>query len=372
MKFIHLPIVFIISVQSLASINDTIPYNFQSNNYQSAFGEITSMLQGKKEYSFKRAVFVTENAYFDNSLDYKNFNADISLLKFLCEGLIKSRDLIYSEEDKESVEKFGAIFSIMSDTIPIMLDTSQMVYHLPFRYDFEDAFGYQDWSKMFITKLLATHKGNCHSLPYLYKILAEEMHVNAYLALAPNHIYIKEWCKKGGWYNTELTSSAFPIDAWLMVSGYVSLTAIQNGIYLDTLSNKQSLALCLVYLAKGYDKKIKEKNFYFILQCCDTALKYYPNSVNALLLKAETRKKQLEKIMKEQGKTNFQDVLRLPQAKQIYDEMNILYTQVYQLGYREMPEKMYFDWLFSLQNEKEKYTNTKIVPNFINHKNKQK
>jgi len=33
------------------------------------------------------------------------------------------------------------------------------------------------------------------------------------LSLAPNHIYIKNYSEKIGWYNTELTSATFPTDA---------------------------------------------------------------------------------------------------------------------------------------------------------------
>jgi hypothetical protein len=364
-------IILVLSIQmSFASIRDTLPNALADLSYAAAYNEIGQMMEGKKPYSFKRAVFITENAYFGNSLDDKKFDKDIALLKLLCEGLISSRDLAYDEDDKKTMEKYAAIFTVLSDTVPVQLETTKMMYHLPFRYDFEDAFGYQDWTRMFVSKLLATHKGNCHSLPFLYKILAEEMHENAYLALAPNHIYIKHWSKKHGWYNTELTSRAFPVDAWLMVSGYVSLTAIQNGVYLDTLSNNQSLALCLVDLAKGFDRKYPKADGSFTLKCCNKALLYYPHCANALLLKAETKKKQLEIIMKAQGKTNFQDILGLPQAGQVYAEMNKLYAQIYQTGYHEMPEKMYFDWLLSLQAEKEKYNNTKIFPNFNKPKKK--
>ena len=83
----------------------------------------------------------------------------------------------------------------------------------PYSYDFTDFDGKEDWRQMFVIKLLQTHSGNCHSLPFLYKILIEENGEKANLALATNHIYIKHQIKKSGWYNTELTSGIFPIDA---------------------------------------------------------------------------------------------------------------------------------------------------------------
>jgi hypothetical protein len=40
--------------------------------------------------------------------------------------------------------------------------------------------------------------------------------------------------------------------------------------------------------------------------------------------------------------------------------MEELYGQLYDLGYREMPENMYKDWLQSVMKEKEKYFNKKV------------
>src|SRR6202012_1332497 len=100
-------------------------------------------------------------------------------------------------------------------------------------------------------------------------------------------MYIKNRCKSIGWYNTELTSGCFPIDAWIMASGYLPTKAIKSGIYMDTLSNAAAISICVIDLAKGYEHKTH--NYYdgFMLKCCDLALKYHPEDVQALLLKAE-------------------------------------------------------------------------------------
>ncbi len=75
------------------------------------------------------------------------------------------------------------------------------------------------------------------------------MGATCWLSLAPNHMYIKNRCSKIGWYNTELTSGEFPIDAWITTSGYIPLKAIQTGLYMDTLSNQQAIALCVLGLS---------------------------------------------------------------------------------------------------------------------------
>lgn len=328
-------------------------------NYTNAFNEIKSMLQDEKPISFKNAVFLTENAYHKGTLSYEAYINEIDFLKKMSLLIIGSRQLLYDEADKKEIEKLASIFTLITDSIPVLMDTDT-VYHLPYTYDFKDIWGQQDWSKMFVSKLLDTHAGNCHSLPYLYKILSDELGVKSYLSLAPNHIYIKSYSKKSGWYNTELTSANFPIDAWLMASGYIHLAAIQNGIYLDTLSDKQNLALCLVDLAQGYKKKYGINNIDFILECTYTALKYYPNYVNALLTRSETQKEYISNQVKinqvEYPKDLFYDV----KIKNMFEEMEQTYIELYKLGYRQMPERMYIDWLVSLQKEKEKYVNNKI------------
>jgi hypothetical protein len=290
--------------------------------------------------NFKKAVFLVENADFDNSLSYQSFSQEITNLANLCRMFHQANPLIhYAHNDRATVETWGAIFTVMTDSVAVALPNGKKAYHVPFAYDFEDYFGEKDWTKMFVTKLLATGKGNCHSLPYLYKILCKELGVTANLALAPNHMYVKHRSEKTGWYNTELTSATFPIDAWLMATGYIHLSAIQNGIYLKALTEEESIALCLLDLAEGYRRRTNGSDPSFVLKCCDTALLYFPLCVNALLLKAEVLKAMFEK-------TSNQNLL---------DEAQALYLQAHDLGYRQMPKTMYLDWLLELQNTKEKY-----------------
>ncbi len=318
--------------------------------YDSTFYVLEEMLEGKQPTDFKKAVFLVENAYLDNKISYQEFCEAINNYKILCDRLIQTRELEYNESDKKQVSIYASVFTVMKDTIPIQKPDGNIIFNLPFKYDFEDAFGSKDWTKMFVTKLLATNKGNCHSLPYLYKILVEELGEKAFLAYAPNHIYIKQHCKSFGWYNTELTSGMFPIDSWLMASGYIHLTAIQKGIFMDTLSAKQSIGACMIDLAQGYEKKFGINDGTFILNACNSVVKQHPNNINAMLLQAETRMK-LWKTDSNQSK----------EQKQIeFTEIQKLYAQIHELGYRMMPKEMYLDWLVSLKEEKQKYQNRKI------------
>jgi len=318
-------------------------------NYELCLDSLEILLQ--RNGSFKKAVFLSENCFLENQMQYEHFDNHISQLVGIIELLQQANPLRgYHFNDSINFEKNLSVFKFLKDTVRIS-DQLQNTYKLlPYGYSFNDFFGRENWSNMFVTKLLSTHEGNCHSLPYLYKILVDELGATCWISLAPNHIYVKNRCKKIGWYNTELTSGTFPIDAWIATSGYVPLQAIQNGIYMDTLSNRQAIALCVLDLAKGYEFQARNYDDGFILQCCDLVLQYHAVNVQAMLLKAETLKRIYEKQAKEK------DVV----AGDTYQQMEQLYVGLFDLGYREMPEQMYQQWLQSVIKQQEKYSNQQL------------
>lgn len=334
----------------------------QQQLYGDAYHSLSQMIEDESRYNFKEAVFSVENAYLNGTLDTVSINKEIRTLTHLCNSVIQSRQLDYGEKDKEKVSKYAALFSVMSQVIPVVINDTLYSYK-PFSYDFEDVFGHEDITNLFVSKLLKTHKGNCNSLPYLYKILAEELGVSAHLALAPNHIYIKHNIQSVGWYNTELTTGIFPHDGWLMASGYIHLDAVTNGVFMKALNNKESIALTLVDLGQAYQRSFPDNDGSFILKCTQKAIEIYPYFANAWILQAETHKKQFERIMVQKLTTDINAVMELPEAKALMDKMNEEYTHIHKMGYRAMPENMYLDWLMSLTTEREKYEN-KSIHNF--------
>jgi len=329
-----------------------------TKHFVDAQKKLFSCLENGESLSFKEAVFLVENTAMDNFGSIESFEKEVQhfVNLIILWNERNKRSLRYSGKDYDEVLLRSSIFHTLMDTTRILFKNDTLIQH-PIRYDFDDIFGTNEWSNMFVTKLLQTGKGNCHSMPYLYKIICDELNISCHLALAPNHIYIKHRAEKGGWYNTELTSASFPMDAWLMASGYISLEAVQKGIYLDTLSEKESISLCVLDLAQGYNHKYPDNDGAFVIECCDLALKHFPDYVNAILLKAETSLKQLQAMQREMKYTYLKEVTAIPEGKAKWDEMNSLYMQLYKFGYRQMPEQMYVEWLTSLKTEKEKYSN---------------
>lgn len=276
----------------------SLSINAQHKAYQQTYDYINSMLTAKTPLNFKNAVWMTENAFYNDSLNIKALNHELNVLSKLTHIISKTELVVYENKDKHLISKHAALFKVITDSLILPIDSTHIFVHTPYTYDFNDPLGQEEWSNMFVSKLLSTGKGNCHSLPYLYKIIADELNIPCYLAFAPNHIYIKLYAESTGWYNTELTSATFPIDAWIMASGYVTIDAIQNGLYMDTISSKQAVANCLVDLAQGYQHKYGKGNPDFVVKCCNTALQHHPSNVNAMLTKAEAQKYYIHSLMK--------------------------------------------------------------------------
>jgi len=144
-------------------------------------------------------------------------------------------------------------------------------------------------------------------------------------------IYIRHADENGIFYNIELASKAFPGTGTIQTLTYTPVEAIKTNIALREMDLKQSIALCLVYLAKGYEYKYKIKDNNFILDCAETTLEYDEHNLNAMLLKAEVlenrltnQKKNFAQLQKEYSFLNYQEWI----------------THIYRLGYREMPLEM--------------------------------
>lgn len=343
------------------TVNSGIQYNLPSfadiaetEYFRQAFNEINQMLNGTRPLDLKRAVFLTENAYISNQLDYNQFNNRIKQETQLAKLLIRQKGY----KENENLSKNLALYQYMCDTSKFY-DYSQegTAIHTPYTYDFDDFFGKEDWTKIFVSKLLVSKSGQCHSLPLLYLIYAQEIGSEAYLAYSPSHSYIKFQDKYKNWYNLELTNGMLISDAAIMASGYIKTEAIQNGIYMDTISNKQAISTCLVDLAKGYYHKFGYDDF--MIQCADTALKYFPKNVDALQVKADYytllthhvgRQLPSAKTLEEMEKV----LQNYPKAKEIREKRNELYQTIDNLGFETMPEAEYQSWLNSVRNEASK------------------
>jgi hypothetical protein len=212
------------------------------------------------------------------------------------------------------------------------IQNGEVAYHLPYIYSHTDPLGSLDWSNTQVLKLLVSkdREGNCFALASFFKILSERLHSNAILCTTPGHIFIRHADDKGTYYNIELASQSFPGTGSIQVYTYTTDQALKNNISLRELDQRQSVGLCLIYLAKAYEYITHTKTDDFALQCAELALQYDSLNLNAMLLKGEVMEGRLieknKAIPQLQSEIQFQDYQKLV-------------VRLFDLGYREMPDE---------------------------------
>lgn len=331
--------------------------SYETRHYRNAYASIDSMLEGKKDLSLKKAIFDAENAWYGGTLNYEYFCVDIANMVDIMKSAIEQEGYTVTND----VAKKWMLHRFMSDTLRLKDDKGNTTFtHLPYEYDFEDINGEVDYSKMFVTKLMRTRKGQCRSLPVLYLILAEELGVEAWLVYSPSHTYIRLQDDKKLWHNLELTNGHYSADSWVLSSGFIKSEALKNELYMDTLSKKEVIAGTLNELSKGYAKKYRYDRF--VLQSAETVLRHHKNNVFALQMKADWATIRFRYVLQQLNYPTKDKIHQYPKANQILQEMYSIYNYIDQTGYEQMPEERYKLWLKSFDEEKIKRPQPIIRP----------
>ncbi len=324
--------------------------NTDADYFRQAYEKLNRMLSGQEPLNLKQAIFAIENAYFGGKLDYQQFDREIQNLITIAK--LKAAQDGYNWKNPQS--RNIMLFRVMADTLKLKSPANEgYITSYPMQYDFEDYMGKQDWSKMFVSKLLSSKSGQCHSLPLLYLILCEETGTPANLAFSPSHTYAKFKDQSGNWHNLELTNGRIVSDAFILGSGYITAEALKNRIYMEPLTQKQTISQCLADLAKTYTQKYGYDSF--VSQCVDTTLKYDPTNIFARQVKSDYQTLRFEYVVNQVGRPH-PDTLkaRYPKVYQLLEERNQTYQAIDASGYQEMPEQAYQEWLNSVNKEKEK------------------
>ena len=353
-------------LNEMKSYEPAIQYRFPSlasapghAHFASAYNELRDMLEGRQLLDLKRAVFITENAFFGNRMSYPDYQATIAEMTTLIR--LKTRQEKLPTRDNDAILYMTRQY--FTDTLDIKLPHHEKtVTTFPKTYDFQDPFGHENPTKMFVSKLMAENSGQCKSLPLLFLILVYEMGGNAYLSFSPSHSYVKCKDKNGTWYNIELTNGALTSDSWVVGSGYVKSEAVKSGIFLDTLNKRQIIAQCLVDLAQYYTWRYRAYDD-FVLTCVNKAIEHHPNNLRAIQVKSDYYTLLFQYISEQKGFTGPESLKNDPKALELFTQRNRLYALIDGLGYEPIPEQLYMDWLKTLdekrqqQERKQRYSN---------------
>ena len=342
-------------------INIALPSysNIESTkHYRNAFDKLLEL--NPNEFSIKKATFIIENAFFEEEKEDAEFDAIIEQSGDFIREKMKELDF----DQNSNLAKNFMLFKFFSDTLLIK---SKNLKHLPLKYDFEDYMGIKDWSKMFVSKLLSTGKGQCNSLPRLYLILAEEIGAEAYLSLSPNHSYIKFRDEDGNWYNVELTNGMFTTDSMILQSGFIKSEALQKGIYMEQLTSKQLFSQLLTDFGGGYTRKYGYDAF--VKKVIDKALELNPTSISAHMANSSFLTEQFEYAAKQVGvntrdRTDLQNIRFYPEIVQLLNRTKAQYSKVDDLGFEFMSPEAYQKWLASLLDTEQQESNKDLQAQF--------
>ncbi len=330
--------------------------------YELAYQELTEMLQNTRPSDFERAVFVSENPYHNNQYTYEQFQNSLTIPLYCIQrlmlandksdtinfdihvgfnGKFKMADIRFLPKEKKELYRKAltnwAIFTYITDSTAVF-----PFYHTPLMYSTRDPFGKSDWSNSQVIGLLTSkeQKGNCFSLTALYKILADRLNADARLCTAPQHIYIQHRDPKGDYYNVELATAGNPRDGTLQTLTHTTTDAIMSGIALRDYTEKQSIGLCMINLAKSYEHSFDTKDDEFLLRCAETVLNCDSLNLNALLLKQQVLD---NRVVNYAEQSSNQNIIKLKQDKNIqqtFFELEKHTALLYRLGYRQMPLDM--------------------------------
>lgn len=300
-------------VQIPPELTGGVQIQTHSTLYNQAYLEIADMLYGKTPLSIKRAVFLMEWAFLDGNIDYDWYCGSIDKATAYIKKFIEVNEL-----EKYKTGKNLALYDYFTQPL------SGNGYK-PFTYDLSEAADKEGFATRFVTKVIRTNTGQCHSLPLYYRILAEAIGAEAYLTLAPQHSFIRYRNDDNFfpeyWVNVELTSHQIQPEFWIKEHSGITDSMIENKVYLHPLSVSETIACQLIELAWGYAYKYGSSDDFMWL-CAIKALEYFPQNLRAIYLKGYVLNSLLAYHLTSNG--NVRDDL----ARTLYGELMQLEKQL--------------------------------------------
>ena len=288
--------------------------NGDSGFYDKAYSEITGMLEERNPLSVKRAVFLAEWAYLDGNLNYE---------RDFCEPIKKGADYLRRMIAANHWEKYKTAKHALCNYFFYPCSGNGQT---PFQYDFSKEYPEDDWHYQLVSRTIKTHKGQCRSLPWAFKLYAEELGAEVYLTHAPRHCFImykdEDDLFPEEWVNVETTAQQYQ-PTWAIKEHFaISDSAIAVGTYLTPITDTQTVACQLADLALGYYHKYKRYDE-FTLRAAETSLKYYPMNPNAIIIKGKSLGAILQQHLEQNGylRDAYADALDL-QLRQCMRDLN--------------------------------------------------
>lgn len=221
---------------------------------------------------------------------------------------------------------------------------------ITFSYD-DDDLHVTKLSNRFINGYIATKKGSCITMPLLYVIIGERLGWPIYPVRSAKHFFVR-YIPKGFslnfQQNIETTNGgSFISDEQYKLDVQIPDKAIENGVYLRTLSKKEYLASLLLVNANQHlennNVETAKKYFKIAIQYDSTFSSAYWNY--ALIYFAEARKLEEELYYEQQAEIVYYELQAMNQKNQ---DINPVHNKTIQKNLMdflkmEIPQKSNFE-----------------------------
>lgn len=225
----------------------------------------------------------------------------------------------------------------------------------PYQYDFDDPLGTTKPENSRLFHFINSRKGNCVSMPLLVLILGEKLGMDMSLSSAPLHLFVR-LNDNGDFYNFEATAGGLKQESSFINEFGISKKALENGVYLRSLSKKEAIGVMLTELARHFSQpNLEDIQFNTGLKLTDSMLKLDQNNVTAMIIRGNIWRNILYRDL---------DAFKLkkapftPAIKKHFDELlsrNLKwYEKAESLGWQE-PTKEYDEKYLKMVNEARKH-----------------
>ena len=298
--------------------------------YEQAYQLIEEMLTDQRALSFSDAVFAVENCFYDGTLNKAEFDAEIARISTGVRRMVFLSDL-----QAPSLDVALNYCIYLFYTQPCELN-----HQKPYHYDAYSLIHDGGLEGGMVAHLLKTGTGTCRSLPYLYKIIADNIGAKAYLANAPLHTYIRQQDAEGRWWNFETTTGTYSRSAWIMGHYHVREEAIRSGLYMTNLNAKETIVQCLYDMLCIYEKKTGFYSNEFVRKCYTLGLRYH-YADNLQKFRINDMKYQLDKDAWNAGLRSEAEVREHTVFGPRYEQVLHVKDEFYQMGNHELTPEEY-------------------------------
>lgn len=141
----------------------------------------------------------------------------------------------------------------------------------------------------------------------------------------------------------------------ILVSGYIGSEALQNNVYMNSLSKKELMSQFYANLANGYIHKYGVDEF--VGKTLDKALEYSPHNMYANLLKSMCQQTRFKHVTDNLGIKNtenpqeLQNIRYFSKAMELLQETKAQFDRIDNLGFKFMSSSAYSEWLDNIGRE---------------------